>query len=62
MRVAPNTITVGPLQAEAELLVVELQKDTHQPLRYQRIHFLPDARATVDAPAAFAAAPVGDVP
>jgi hypothetical protein len=59
---APNTITVGPLQAPAELLVVELAKDTHQPLRYQRIHCLPDASVVIDAPAAFAAAPVGEVP
>jgi len=60
--VAPNTITVGPLQAPAELLVVELAKDTHQPLRYQRLHFRPDASVVVDAPAAFSSAPVGDVP
>jgi hypothetical protein len=59
---APNTITVGPLQATAELLVVELAEDTHQPLRYQRIHCLPDASVVIDAPAAFAAAPVGEVP
>jgi hypothetical protein len=56
---APNTITVGPLQAEAELLIVELARDTHQPLRYQRIHLFPDASVVIDAPAAFAAAPVG---
>jgi hypothetical protein len=59
---APNTITVGPLQAPAELLIVELAKETHQPLRYQRVHFDTDASVVVDAPAAFAAAPVGDVP
>jgi len=42
--------------------VVELDRDTHQPLRYQRLHFFPDASVVVDAPASFAAAPVGDVP
>jgi hypothetical protein len=59
---APNTITVGPLQSPAELLVVELAKDTHQPLRYQRIHFFPDASVTVDPPLAVSTAPLGVVP
>jgi len=59
---APNTITVGPLQATAELLVVELDRNTHQPLRYQRIHCFPDASVVIDAPLAFATAPVGEVP
>jgi hypothetical protein len=59
---APNTITVGPLQATAELLVVELAQDTHQPLRYQRIRCLPDASVVIDAPVAFAVAPLGEVP
>jgi hypothetical protein len=56
---APNTITVGPLQAPAELLVVELSRETHQPLRYQRVRFFPDASVVVEASAAFLAAPVG---
>jgi hypothetical protein len=59
---APNTLTVGPLQAPGELLVVELTDDTHQPLRYQRIHVLPDASVAIDPPAAFATAPVGEIP
>jgi hypothetical protein len=59
---APNTITVGPLQAPAELLIVELADATHQPLRYQRIRFRPDATVVVEPPVAFATAPVAAGP
>jgi len=58
----PNVLTVGPLQAPAELLIVETNASTRQTLRYQRIQFGVDGSVVVGPPTAFSTAPVGQVP
>ncbi|MDB5163761.1 MAG: metallophosphoesterase [Candidatus Saccharibacteria bacterium] len=46
-----DKLTIGKPETTAEMMVIEFDKKTHRPLRYQSIRVLPNASVIIDEPA-----------